>query len=227
MTDATPGSAGARPAPGSERPRAAAPRPATRHDVAEILRLVRELADYEHSLDEVVATEDLLGRLLFGDPADGPREVAGDGEAPWGERAPEVGPGPGPRAYCHVVDAPGQPRGEAAPALAAFALWFTNASTWLARPGIYLEDLYVSPAHRGHGLGKALMATLAAICVERGYGRLEWWVLDWNRPAIDFYRSLGARAMDEWTVHRLTGPALAELAATVTGPRDRPPAAGR
>lgn len=239
MTDAKPESAGAGAAPGSKQrppasaprrptPRPATPRPAARHDVAEILRLVRELADYEHSLDQVVATEDMLERLLFGDLADGPRDVFADGAPPpSSERAPEVGPGPGPRAYCHVVDAPEQPRGAAAPALAAFALWFTNASTWLARPGIYLEDLYVSPAHRGHGFGRALMATLAAICVERGYGRLEWWVLDWNRPAIDFYRSLGARAMDEWTVHRLTGPALAELAATVAGPRDRPPAAAR
>lgn len=226
MTDTTRGSAGGRTgrAPGSEQgPSAPTPRPATPQDVAEILRLVRELADYEHSLDEVVATEELLGRLLFGALLEGPRDVVA--APPSGERASGVGPGPGPRAYCHVVDAPEQPRGAAAPALAAFALWFTNASTWLARPGIYLEDLYVSPAFRGHGFGRALMATLAAICVERGYGRLEWWVLDWNRPAIDFYRSLGARPMDEWTVHRLTGPALAELAATVAGrPQDCPPA---
>ena len=94
-----------------------------------------------------------------------------------------------------------------------FALWFLNFSTWLGRHGIYLEDLYVRPEHRGSGHGKALLAELASICVERGYGRFEWWVLDWTTPAIDFYRSIGAEPMDEWTVQRVTGDALTDLAA--------------
>ncbi len=94
-----------------------------------------------------------------------------------------------------------------------FALWFLNFSTWLGRHGIYLEDLYVRPEHRGSDHGKALLAELASICVERGYGRFEWWVLDWNTPAIDFYRSIGAEPMDEWTVQRVTGDALTDLAA--------------
>ena len=93
------------------------------------------------------------------------------------------------------------------------ALWFLTFSTWLGRHGIYLEDLYVRPEHRGSGHGRALLAALAAIAVERGYGRLEWAVLDWNEPAIGFYRSIGATAMDEWTTNRLTGDALRELAA--------------
>ena len=93
-----------------------------------------------------------------------------------------------------------------------FALWFRNFSTWLGRHGVYLEDLYVRPAHRGHGYGKALLSALARIAVDRGYGRFEWWVLDWNTPAIDFYRSIGAEPMDEWTVYRVTGEALYELA---------------
>jgi GNAT superfamily N-acetyltransferase len=92
-----------------------------------------------------------------------------------------------------------------------FALWFLNYSTWTGVHGIYLEDLYVRPASRGSGHGKALLAELARICVQRGYGRLEWSVLDWNEPATAFYRALGAVPMDEWTVNRLTGPALAAL----------------
>lgn len=95
-----------------------------------------------------------------------------------------------------------------------FALWFRNFSTWLGRHGVYLEDLYVRPEHRGLGHGKALLAELARICVERGYGRFEWWVLDWNQPAIDFYRSIGAVPMDEWTVQRVTGEALSRLASS-------------
>ena len=93
-----------------------------------------------------------------------------------------------------------------------FALWFMNFSTWLGRHGIYLEDLYVTPAMRGRGIGTALLAELAAICVRRGYGRLEWWVLDWNTPAIGFYRSIGAEPMSEWTVQRLAGRSLHDLA---------------
>jgi GNAT superfamily N-acetyltransferase len=95
--------------------------------------------------------------------------------------------------------------------LAGFALYFTSFSTFLSRPGIYLEDLFVRPAFRRRGIGRTLLAHLARLAVERGCGRLEWSVLDWNRPAIDFYRSLGAVAMDEWTVFRLTGDALKRL----------------
>ena len=110
-----------------------------------------------------------------------------------------------PAAEVLLVEADGRPRG--------FALFFTSYSTFLAKPGLYLEDLFVEPDARGRGLGLALMATLAQLCVARGYGRFEWSVLDWNQPALDFYRALGAAPQDEWTVQRLTGPALAALAA--------------
>lgn len=94
---------------------------------------------------------------------------------------------------------------------AGFALFFTNFSTFVGRPGLYLEDLYVREAFRGRGIGKGLLLHLAGIARERNYGRMEWSVLDWNKPAIDFYRSLGARSMDEWTVFRLDESALARL----------------
>ena len=97
---------------------------------------------------------------------------------------------------------------------AGFALFFINFSTFLGQPGLYLEDLFVQPAFRGLGVGRKLMVHLAALAVERGYGRFEWSVLDWNEPAIGFYRSLGAIAQDEWTVQRLTGEALQRLAAS-------------
>ncbi|WP_091552316.1 GNAT family N-acetyltransferase [Micromonospora pattaloongensis] len=112
--------------------------------------------------------------------------------------------GPQPALFGHVgVDADGEPVG--------FALWFLNFSTWEGVHGIYLEDLYVRPEARGTGLGLRLLATLAEICVERGYPRLEWWVLNWN-PAREFYHAIGAAAMDEWVPYRLTGPALRDLA---------------
>lgn len=95
---------------------------------------------------------------------------------------------------------------------AGFALYFHNFSTFLGRPGIYLEDLYVRPAFRGRGFGKALLQTLAGIAVQRGCGRLEWSVLDWNTPAIEFYQSLGAQSMNEWVVNRLSGDALRQVA---------------
>lgn len=110
-----------------------------------------------------------------------------------------------PRVHVQMVEQDGEPVG--------FALWFVSFSAWLGRHGIYLEDLYVKPAYRGHGHGIALLAELARICVERGYGRLEWWVLDWNEPAIGFYRSIGAIPMSEWTVQRVSGDALIALAA--------------
>ena len=93
-----------------------------------------------------------------------------------------------------------------------FALFFHNFSTFLGRAGLYLEDLYVLPEHRSKGYGKALLKKLAAIALERGCGRLEWWCLDWNKPSIDFYLSLGAKPMDEWTVYRITGDTLKMLA---------------
>lgn len=97
-----------------------------------------------------------------------------------------------------------------------FALYFQNYSTFLAKPGIYLEDLFVQPEQRGHGIGKTLLAAVAKVAVQRCCGRFEWSVLDWNTPSIDFYKSFGARPMDDWTIFRLTGPALRKLAATKT-----------
>ncbi|MEU0049505.1 GNAT family N-acetyltransferase [Streptomyces sp. NPDC006184] len=156
-------------------------RTATPADVPVIHALVRELAEYERSLEEVRADAGQLREALFG------------------ER---------PAAFAHLAvdDVSGEPVG--------FALWFLNFSTWRGAHGIYLEDLYVRPAARGGGHGRALLAELARICVERGYERLEWAVLDWNRPAIGFYEALGARPQDEWTVYRLTDGALAGLAGT-------------
>lgn len=95
---------------------------------------------------------------------------------------------------------------------AGYALYFFNYSTWLGRPGLYLEELYVTPSARGSGIGRTLLSHLAAIAVQRGCGRMEWAVLDWNEPAIEFYRALGATAMDEWTLYRLTGKALEDVA---------------
>ena len=98
--------------------------------------------------------------------------------------------------------------GEVGGQVVAFALFFTNFSTFLGQPGLYLEDLYVQPAYRGTGLGKALLAHLGALAVARGCGRFEWSVLDWNQPAIDFYRAMGATVMPDWRICRLAGPAL-------------------
>ncbi|MFI9777722.1 GNAT family N-acetyltransferase [Streptomyces sp. NPDC051956] len=119
-------------------------------------------------------------------------------EALFGER---------PAAFAHIAedDTTGEPVG--------FCLWFLNFSTWRGVHGIYLEDLYVRPEARGGGHGKALLTELARICVERGYERLEWSVLDWNEPSINFYTALGAAPQDEWTVYRLTDGALARLGA--------------
>jgi GNAT superfamily N-acetyltransferase len=101
-----------------------------------------------------------------------------------------------------------------------FALFFHTFSTFTGRPSLYLEDLFVRPPHRGHGVGKALLARVARLAVERGCGRLEWSVLDWNAPALAFYRALGARPMDEWTVHRVDGDALRALAHLDDTPAD-------
>jgi GNAT superfamily N-acetyltransferase len=113
--------------------------------------------------------------------------------------------GPAPAVFAHVAEHEGS--------VAGLALWFRNYSTWTGRHGIYLEDLYVSPAVRGSGLGRGLLAELARICVQRGYARLDWTVLDWNAPALGFYAKLGAEDLERWRLRRLSGPALAALAA--------------
>jgi len=109
-----------------------------------------------------------------------------------------------PTAYCDLVEVDGE--------LVGMAIWFLNFSTWQSKYGIYLEDLFVRPSHRGQGFGHSLLKHLAQTCVENGYGRFQWSVLDWNQPAIDFYLQLGAVAMDEWTVYRVSGDALTQLA---------------
>ena len=148
---------------------------AERKDTQTVLDFIRELADYKHMLDEVVADAETLEHWLFD------------------EKKAEV---------IFAVD--GNEK-------VGFALFFHNFSTFLGRAGIYLEDLYVRPEYRGKGFGKALLTELARIAVKRGCGRLEWWCLDWNKPSIDFYRSMGAVPMDNWTVYRISGETLAEL----------------
>jgi GNAT superfamily N-acetyltransferase len=109
-----------------------------------------------------------------------------------------------PVAHCHVAEVDGK--------VVGIAIWFLNYSTWLGKPGIYLEDLFVKPEYRKQGLGKEFMKTLAKLCVENNYERFQWWVLDWNTPSIDFYKSIGAVPMDEWTVFRLSGDDLKKFA---------------
>jgi GNAT superfamily N-acetyltransferase len=116
--------------------------------------------------------------------------------------------GDDPSAGCQVAEVDG--------GVVGFALWYRTFSTWQGKPGLWLEDLFVQPEHRGSGLGRDLLVSLARICVERGWTRFEWWVLDWNEPAQGFYRSLGARPEDEWTVWRVDGEALTGLAAEQT-----------
>ncbi|MEV5123117.1 GNAT family N-acetyltransferase [Streptomyces decoyicus] len=148
-------------------------------------------------------------------PDDVPVILAMIGELAAYERVPEAAQatepqleealfGPQPAVFALIAEADGTPVG--------FALWFRNFSTWTGTHGVYLEDLYVRPEARGGGHGKALLAALAEICVARGYERFEWPVLNWNEPSIGFYRSVGAQPMDEWTVFRLTGEALHNLA---------------
>ena len=112
---------------------------------------------------------------------------------------------PTPTAHCELVEVD---HGE----IAGFALWFNNYSTWTGNPGLYLEDLFIKPEHRASGYGKALLIHLAKKCVANGWDRFQWWVLDWNDPAIAFYQSLGAVAMDQWTLFRVSGDALIALA---------------
>ena len=119
--------------------------------------------------------------------------------------------GPSPAAECAIAHLDSE--------VAGFALWFQNFSTWTGRPGLWLEDLFVWPHLRRHGVGRALLQHLAAICVERNYSRFEWSVLDWNEPSINFYRSLGAVPMDEWTNFRLTGESLRKLGAESPRPQ--------
>lgn len=149
---------------------------AERADTLLILHFIKQLADYEKMLDEVVAGEKTLEEWIFD------RQKA---EVIFAlEDGVEVG----------------------------FALFFHNFSTFLGRAGLYLEDLFVLPEHRSKGYGKAILKKLASIAVERGCGRLEWWCLDWNKPSIDFYLSLGAQPMSDWTVYRITGDTLTKLA---------------
>jgi GNAT superfamily N-acetyltransferase len=112
--------------------------------------------------------------------------------------------GPDPSAGCQVAERDGR--------VVGFALWYRSFSTWQGKPGLWLEDLFVRPEARGSGLGRDLLRALAQVCVDRGWTRFEWWVLDWNTPAQGFYRSLGARPEDDWTVWRVDGDALAQLA---------------
>lgn len=151
-------------------------RSAARADVPLILAFIRELAEYEGMLDEVVADEETLETWVFD------------------RHGAEV---------IFALDAGVE---------VGFALFFHNFSTFLGRSGVYLEDLYVKPEWRGKGFGKALLRRLAQIALERGCGRLEWWCLDWNRPSIEFYLSMGAEPMSDWTVYRVAGDALRELA---------------
>ena len=148
---------------------------AEREDTPLILKFIRELADYEKMLDEVVADEKTLEEWIF-------------------DRQ---------RAEVLFAVAEGKEVG--------FALFFHNFSTFLGRAGIYLEDLFVQPEYRGRGYGKAILKKLAAIALERGCGRLEGWCLDWNKPSIDFYLSLGAEPMSVWTGYRIAGDTLRKL----------------
>ncbi|MBB6624038.1 GNAT family N-acetyltransferase [Clostridium gasigenes] len=145
-------------------------------DVSLILEFIRELADYEKMLHEVVTTEEVLIESLF------------------------------ERKMAEVII------GEYKNKPVAFALFFHNFSTFLGRPGTYLEDLYVKPEMRGKGIGKIMLSFLAKLSVERKCGRLEWWCLDWNEPSIKFYKQMGAVPMDEWTVYRVHDDALDKLA---------------
>ncbi|MFJ4407789.1 GNAT family N-acetyltransferase [Streptomyces sp. NPDC088910] len=181
-------------------------RTATPDDVPVIHALIRELAEYERALEEARATQEQLHAALFGPDAVAHALIAEEPAKPAADGADDgssEGEGEGA----------GSDSGAGAGTVVGFALWFRNFSTWTGTPGLYLEDLYVRPQARGGGHGKALLAALAAVCVERGYERFEWAVLDWNEKALGVYRSIGARPQDEWTVQRLSGPALAELAA--------------
>lgn len=157
-------------------------RPGREDDADAVVAMVRALAAYERSEDQVRLTSEQLRRAVFTGAA----------------------AGGGPAAHLLVAEQGGEPIG--------FALWFLSFSTWEGVHGVYLEDLYVEPEHRGSGAGRALLVALARTADERGWARVEWSVLDWNAPAIGFYRRLGAVPMDGWTTYRLAGSALASLA---------------
>jgi len=165
-------------------------RPAVPADIPEILAFIRELAEYEREPASAIAAHADLLRDGFG---------------------------PTPRFHCLIAELSStnnqQPATDNLPTPAGFALYFHNYSTWRGNAGIFLEDLFVRPAFRGRGIGKALIAAVAAIAVAEGCPRLEWAVLDWNTPAIDFYHSLGAVMQPEWRIMRVSGPALPALAA--------------
>ena len=150
------------------------------YDVSEIFVLIKELADYERLLDQVIATEDLLEESLFGENSNVEVLLAYDEN--------------------HIL---------------GFALYFRTFSTFLGRPGIYLEDLFVRELARGKGIGEALLRRIARRTLEMGGGRLEWAVLDWNKTAISFYKKMGAVPLDEWTTFRLTGEKLKKLTASL------------
>jgi len=158
-------------------------RPATPADLTALVSLIGELADFEQLRHLVKVTPEALALHLFG-------------------------PRPAAEALVAEVNGPGG----AAPRVVAFALWFTNFSTFLGQPGLYLEDLYVQSAHRGRGIGRALLQRLAQLAVERGCGRFEWSVLDWNAHAIRFYEGMGATVLPDWRICRLAGDSLAACA---------------
>ncbi|KAI8065098.1 N-acetyltransferase GCN5 [Gongronella butleri] len=158
--------------------------PATRNDVPLILQFIKKLAAYEKLSHEVVATEEILLQNLFD----------------------------GPQRYAEVVIAYCQRDADTARVPVGFALFFHNFSTFVGRPGLYLEDLFVDPEFRGLGIGKKLLVQLAVIAKERQCGRYEWVVLDWNEPSLQFYKSLGAKPHNEWVIHRVDGGSLDALA---------------
>lgn len=153
-------------------------RKATAKDIPLILEFIRELAKYEHLLEQAVATPEDLRRDGFSND---------------------------PKFYVNIAEWHGEPAG--------FALWFYNYSTFLGKPGIYLEDLFVRPRFRQKGIGKALLVHLAKMAVEQGCGRYQWQVLDWNTPSVEFYEALGAKIMKEWLTMRLSGEQLQRLGA--------------
>ncbi|UDM51055.1 GNAT family N-acetyltransferase [Cupriavidus sp. MP-37] len=163
-------------------------RPATAADSETLFKLILALAEYEKLTHLVEATPQKIEAALFGAK-------------------------PHAEAVLVEVDGEAGEGGEVARKAVGFALFFHNFSTFLAKPGLYLEDLYVDPAWRGHGLGKALLKHLAALAVERGCGRFEWSVLDWNQPSIDFYQAMGADVLPDWRICRVTGTALDKLGA--------------
>jgi GNAT superfamily N-acetyltransferase len=170
-------------------------RAATAEDVPELLRLIGALAEFERLTLVLEVTPESLERHLFG-----ARPVAEAWVAelrPEGASQAEARPG--------VAVPAGRP-------VVGFALFFTNFSTFLGRPGLYLEDLFVEPAHRGRGIGKALLRRLGRLAVERGCGRFEWSVLDWNAGAIGFYEAMGAQVLPDWRICRVTGEALRRFA---------------